>query len=319
MAEWLIEDGIGEMRALRIGDGTVLAARLAWPGALAAGEVADAVLVSRASGAPRGTARCASGEEALVSHLPAKTSEGAPLRLLITRAALSETGRHKRAQARPTEAPVRAAPSLAEALGGRVVRRFPAGQWEAIFAQAWEGVVSFAGGAISVTPTPAMTVIDVDGALPPRVLALAAIPAIARAIGQMDLGGNIAIDFPTLPTKADRAASDAALAAALAAWPHEATAMNGFGLVQLVARLERPSLRALLTSDALGAAARFLLRQAERLEAPGPLVIVAHPEVVASVRPTWREALARRTGRSIAWQAEAGLALDGGYAQIANA
>src|SRR5690606_19288587 len=81
LAEWLIEDGIGEHRAIRIDGETIAEARVHWPGELVAGTVADAVLVSRAKGSSRGTARFASGQEALVDRLPASASEGSPIRL----------------------------------------------------------------------------------------------------------------------------------------------------------------------------------------------------------------------------------------------
>jgi hypothetical protein len=319
LAEWLIERGIGETRAILLEGGEAIAAQIEWPGPLAAGEVADAVLISRAGGSARGTARFASGEEALVDALPRDASEGAPLRLAITRGALAERGRFKRAQARPSDAEVRPAPDLAERLeGARVVRRFSAGTWESLFAEAWTGALPFAGGSLVVTPTPAMTVIEIGGTLAPRALALAAVMPLAGAIRRFDLGGSVAIDFPTLADKADRKMLDEALAQALADWPHQRTAINGFGLVQLVSRLERPSLLHRFAGDRAGAAARLLLRRAEMVEAPGTLLLSAHPAVRSATRTIWLAELERRTGRTIAWHEDPGLALDAGFAQAVS-
>ena len=130
MAEWLIEEGIGEHRAILLEGGEAVAARLDWPGRLAAGQVEDAILIARASGSPRGTLRFANGEEALVDALPRDAAEGSRLRAMVTRAAIAEQGRLKLAQARPSNSPSSPPPTLAGRLCEpgmpvRTVRRFP--------------------------------------------------------------------------------------------------------------------------------------------------------------------------------------------------
>lgn len=314
MTEWLVEEGVAEHRALRLERGRIAAARVEWPGKLAAGWVIEAKLVSRDGGSARGVALAAEGEEILIDRLPKQAREGAPLRLLVTRAALDGPGRLKRAQARPSDAPL-SRPSLAERLSATVVRRFPTAEWDELIDEALAGEIAFPGGALLLAPTPAMTTIDVDGGLAPRGLALAAIPALAQALGRFDLAGSIAIDFPTLADKADRRAIDEALGEALADWPHERTAMNGFGLVQLVTRLERPSLlhRASWQRGAL--TWRRLLRRAEHLPGAGAIELAIHPSLEREREPAHLAELERRAGVSVRVRKVATLAPEAPQAQ----
>jgi hypothetical protein len=309
LSDWLVEEGIGEHRAARIAGGRIAEAKIEWPGKLSPGQVEDAVLVSRAAGSARGTARFESGEEALVDRLPRAASEGARLRLVVTRAAIAERGRLKRAQARPTEKAPRPAPSLAEALGAQVVRHFPACDWDELWAEAWSGETTYPGGTLLFADTPAMTLIDVDGP------ALPAVPAIADALRRFGVGGTVGIDFPSPADKARRRAIDDALQAALSDWPHERTAINGFGFVHLVARLERPSLLQRIGRARVSAALRHLLRRAETVSEPGALRLAMHPALEARMRPEWGEELARRTGRAVRLASDPALAIEGGFAQ----
>ncbi|WP_066552062.1 ribonuclease [Croceicoccus bisphenolivorans] len=322
MADWLVEDGIGEERAIRIEGDRIVAAKVTWPGELAAGAVVTAKLVSRTTGARRGTARLDDGTDVLVDKLPRDAAEGGPITLEVVRAAIGEAGRRKLAQARPSTKTPCPAPTLAERLRdagetARTVRRFPGTDWEELWAEAADGRIAFAGGAIVLSPTPAMTLIDIDGTLPPRALALAAVPVIADAIARFDIGGSVGIDFPTLSEKADRRAVDEALEQALSFLSHERTAMNGFGFVQVVSRLSGPSLLQRIGADRSGAAARLLLRRAESITDPGVLLLTCHPSVEKALRPQWLEDLSRRTGRQLRIVTDPTLAPEAGFAQAA--
>ena len=321
MAEWLIENGIAETRALLIEGEQVLAARIMWPGDLAAGSRTAGRLTTKLKGTRHGVAVLENGAEALVDHLPPAVTEGQSLDLVITRAAIAERGRLKRAQARIAD-PQASAPHTGWP-EGRIVRRFPAGLWDEVWNAASSGGIAFPNGEILVSVTPAMTVIDIDGIGTPRDVALAAVPAIAQALRWFDLGGNIGIDFPTLQTREDRRAVDEALAAALADWPHERTAMNGFGFVQIVARLTGPSLLHRFATARLGMAARMALRRAEVVADTGDagrvIALQVHPALTAKLKPEWLEELARRTGRAVRVDTDSALAIAAVNAQILGA
>ena len=324
-AEWLYEAGIAEERAILVSDGTILSARVEWGEGLRPGLIAEARLVKRHAGTRRGVVRFDDGAEALVDQLARETTEGARLTVRVVRAAIAEKGRTKLPVVRPAPGEAsRPALTLREEIEatGAAVRALPATSkaftangWDELVEQAQTGEIAFPGGAVIVTPTPAMTLIDIDGALPPLKLALAAVDAIADALHRMDIGGNVGIDFPTLADKKDRQQVDKALADALIDWTGERTGMNGFGFVQLVSRLERPSLVARLARHPAAAAARVLLRQAERVVEPGVLLLSAHPRVLDALEPAWEAELARRTGRTISRKSDPALALMGGFAQ----
>ncbi|KHS41600.1 ribonuclease E/G [Novosphingobium subterraneum] len=324
-ADWLHEAGIGEERAILVSGGRILSARVCWGEKVRPGLVAQARLVTRHAGSRRGVVRFDDGAEALVDQLPREATEGVSLTVRVTRAAIAERGRTKLPVVRPApgEDP-RPAPSLREELeatGASVKsvaitgRAFADNGWDELAEQAVTGEIAFAGGSIIVSPTPAMTLIDIDGTLPPLKLALSAVDVIADALHRLDIGGSVGIDFPTLHEKKDRQHVDKALGDALIDWQGERTAMNGFGFVHLVSRLERASLVARYTRFPVAAAARALLRNAERVSEPGALLLTAHPRVLAAILPAWETELASRTGRTIRRKEDPALALSGGFAQ----
>ena len=136
-----------------------------------------------------------------------------------TRPAQARAGRPQRRPARPGPdagrrtcrvRPSRSAPSAAPA------RRAGKAGWSELLEEAATGEIAFPGGALRMSPTPAMTLFDVDGEGAPAALALAGARAAAAAILRHGIGGSIGIDLPTVGNKAARQAVDRALADAAA-------------------------------------------------------------------------------------------------------
>ncbi len=304
MAEWLYEAGIGENRAILLTDNQIIEARIELPG-LRAGTVADARLTSILSPRRRGLATLDDGTEILVEPLDA-TTEGGRMRIEIVREAIPEPGAVKRTKGRITDAPLCNGPDLAmqigphRTLGLHDADRFEAAGWSELLECAENGVMSFAGGTARITLTPAMTLIDIDGTLPPQTLALAGAAAAARAIRRMGIAGNIGIDLPTVAGKAERAAIAAIIDADLPP-PFERTAVNGFGFVQIIRPRIRASLLEIIQNDPVAAAARALMRQCARSAIIGSSVITASAPIIAILHQNseWIARLERLNGGAI--------------------
>ena len=170
--------------------------------------------------------------------------------------------------------------------------------------------------ARAAAAAPAMTLFDVDGSAPPEPHTLAAARAVCQAVERHGIAGSIGIDFPTLANKAARLAVAAAIDAALPQ-PFERTGVNGFGFLQIVRRRERASIPEIVQGDPAGAAARALLRRAQRASGHGPLTLQAAPAVIARLEaePVWLEALRRQAGAEVVLQPDAALAISGTHVQ----
>jgi ribonuclease G len=318
LPEWLVERGIGETRAAVIEGGAIVEARIELAGAMRAGSIIAARVASVGTDGRNAVARDEGGAEYLLPRGAPGVSEGAKLTIEVTRQRISGSEPWKRPLARVTDERAIAAPPLA---GDELP--FPASSnifdqagWDDLVEQARTGSVAFAGGELRISPTPAMTLIDVDGYLRPDELAVRGAAEAAKAIRRLDIGGSIGIDLPPPPSKAGRQAAADAIDALLPQ-PFERTAVNGFGFIQIV----RPRLRASLVELAQDRAAfegRALLRRAA-LEPPGPKRLVAHPAVarVLESHPEWLEALSRQAGGAIGLRVDPALPISGGYAEAA--
>jgi hypothetical protein len=325
LAEWLFESGIGEDRAVLVDDGDIIEALIELPSSLRAGSVIEARLTAIVVPGRRAIATSAAGDELLVEPVAKGLTEGQAVRLEVVREAFAERGRPKLAMARISDEDPRPGPALRDRLDAVAtpahgIDAFEQAGWSELLEQAATGEIPFAGGSLRMSLTPAMTLFDVDGTLAPAELAAAGAAAAGRAIRRFGIAGSIGIDLPTLPSRADRLAAAAALDAVLPQ-PFERTAVNGFGFLQIVRRRERASLPEIVQGDRVGAAARALLRLAERTPGAGERTIHAAPAVIGRLmaHPDWTAELATRIGAPVALRADPALAISAGHVQSAYA
>lgn len=312
MPEWLIEPGIGETRYALVESEAIVEARIERDG----GPRAGSVIAARLTQSAKPTVAAADGIEFLLPRGAPGTSEGAAITIEVTREPIPGPEPWKRPLAKLAGEPPRAAPTIT----GRALP-FPAPDdelgalgWNALIDEARTGLVRFDGGELRIVATPAMTLVDVDGFLPPDALAVRGAAEAAKAIRRLDIGGSIGIDLPTSGSKAARLAAAREIDAALPQ-PFERTAVNGFGFVQIV----RPRLRASLielAADRAAFEARALLRRAA-FEPPGAKQLVAHPGVVALLEAhcEWCDQLGRQVGGLVGLRGDPALPMSGGYAE----
>ena len=323
MPEWLVEHGIGQVRAALVEDGTILEARIEHPRALIAGTVYEAQLKDIGQGGRNARAAIGRDIAVLLPDAPAGVTEGGRFNLELTREHLGGLEPWKLPLGRATDAPAAPPPPLEQRLPGRVrILQFPsAGRdeldeagWSELLEQAVEATVRFPGGELNIFRTPAMTLIDVDGSLPTDDLAIAAAIECARAIRRLGIAGSIGIDFPTIAGKAGRQAVAAAIDEQLPK-PFERTAMNGFGFLQIVRPLARPSLLDLAAQPQFEAAT--LVREAARMR--GAITLVANASAIDELKahPDWLEALARQVGGGVGLRVSPSLPKLRGHAQSA--
>ena len=320
MPEWLVERGIGETRAALIENGEIVEARIELDGAAAAGNIISARLINIGFGGRNALARDEGGREYLLPKGAAGVTEGAALTIEVTRGAIPGTESWKRCLARVSGKSLQRAPSLIEQLGAQELT-FPTSSdllgeagWNDLVEQTRSGIVRFVSGELRISPTPAMTLIDVDGYLPPEELAVMGAAEAAKAIRRLDIGGSIGIDLPTSGDKTARQNAAEAIDAHLPR-PFERTAVNGFGFVQIIRPRSRASLVE-LAQDRAAFEARALLRRAV-FERPGPKRLVAHAAIIAvlEAQSDWLDALAHQVGGAVSLRADAALPMSGGYAE----
>jgi hypothetical protein len=310
LPEWLIERGIGETRFARIEQGEIVEARILLDGIVPAGSE----LAGRLQRSGMQLFLTVDDQQYLLPHGAPGVPDGGQVRAQVLREKIPGAEPWKRPLARVVHA------SSAEPLpGGRelpltVKNELDAAGWDDLIEEARTGLVHLENGELRIFPTPAMTLIDVDGTGDLTRFATSAARSACRAILRLGIGGSIGIDFPTLEGKQARAQIASEIDRNLPQ-PFERTVLNGFGFLQIVRPRRHASLLE-LAQDRAAFEARALLRRVAK-ERTGPTRLVAHSAVLSVLerQSDWLAMLARQIGGPVTLRSDAALLIHGGYGE----
>lgn len=179
---------------------------------------------------------------------------------------------------------------------------------EALLDQAETGLFPFAQGLLSLERTRAGTIIDIDGHGDPLDINQRAATLIARLLRLYGIGGMVVIDFLGLDNRLQRQTLDNHFHAQLLTDPRpfERTAMNGFGLVQVVRARPAPSVidrvcGTLRNRACIDTLALKLLAEALRSSGAGARTLTGPPLVIARLKdwPATVAELAQQLGAPV--------------------
>lgn len=325
LAELWLDDAPAERRAALVEDGQIVEIHIQREGQLAVGEVGTARIGSKTkAGAYLITDE---GREMLVRR-GVTPPKGSKVVYCITRAAIAEPGLVKLAEARLMDelpSPLPNAETLWEArlqATGAETRR--CADISDGFELALAGASQAGDATISFQRTKAGLIFDIDGTGDAMVINITAAVEIARLLRLYQVGAMVMIDFIAVESKQDRQAIADAFRTASAAdpRPYESTAVNGFGMMQVVRARQRPSVLDILFGTRIASLsdetqALWLLRQASKSSGFGTRTITA-PTAVATllVAPDWqqyRQDVERMTGAALAIVADAAMS---GYGHV---
>lgn len=325
LAELWIDDAPGERRAALVRSGHIVEIHIQRDRHFVVGEIGSARVDSKAKAGAYVTAE--DGRQILVRRGTGLT-EGSKAIYQVTREAIAEPGLIKLAEAQLIEALPSFVPT-AESLweerlnaAGANVRR------NADISDAFEPALagsSQAGDAIiSFQRTKAGLVFDIDGTGNPMELNIAAAREIARLLRLYQVGAMVMIDFIAVESKQDRQKIADAFRDASAddPRPFESTAVNGFGMMQVVRARPRPSVLDHLFGTRIASLsdetqALWLLHEACGSKGFGARTISAPPPVAILLSThQWRQQrqmCERMTGAPLVIVADAAMA---GYGHV---
>lgn len=296
LAELWLDDAPGERRAALVEDGQIVEVHIQRDLHAALGEIGVGRIDRKA---PSGAYLvCEDGREFLVRGKMA-LPEGASSAFEVMREAIAEPGRLKPAEARLIEQ-LPEAPTTREALWTKRIDMPLADTKKRVsisdaFDCAIAGASQVGDVLVSFQRTKAGLVFDVDGTGDAFGINLVAAKEVARLLRLYQVGGMAMIDFVSVDSKTKRQeiaeAFDAA--AAVDGRPFERSAINGFGLMQVVRSRPRPSVLDQLFGTRIASLsdetqALWLLRDAARSSGFSTRTIKARPELLRLLElPTW--------------------------------
>lgn len=312
MADIAFEPAPGEIRAILFENGVAVELHSFRPGHGALGTVSDARIITKSG--PRAYLRLSGGEEALLNISPGQ-AEGATIRVEIIREQMSEPGNVKLAVVKASEDALTsgdAATRWQAALTARADAVIAADTgFDDHFDSAFTGRSDADGATIWFERTKAGLVFDVDGIGDARAVNRAAAAEIARLLRLFQIGGAAIIDFLGMENRQARTDIANAFDAASAADPRgfERTAVNGFGLMQVIRAKSRPSLLDTLCGVRRASASDQtmllqLLREAARSQGVGIRHCVTAPALAAQLGQTGWQSLVDEVARSVGARVE---------------
>ena len=301
------DDAPGERRAAFVENGNIVEIHIQRDALWALGEC-GAGRIDRKT--PSGAYVIADDNSELLLRSKMGAPEGARIMFEVTREAIAEPGRNK-----PPEIILRE--GVCEPLMGKDAlweARVASLGLSAINASIAEGFdVAIAGQSqrgdvtISFQRTKAGLVFDIDGIGDAFAINMVAATEIARLLRLYQVGAMVLIDFVSMESKAQRTQIAEAFDAASVADPRpfERTAINGYGMMQVVRARPRPSVLDQLFGTRIAALsdetkAYWLLRAVAQSTGFGTRTVTAQPDVATLLQSerwaAWRAAAVRLAG-----------------------
>ncbi len=325
MTELWLDDAPGECRAALIEDGAIVEIHIQRDLNLVLGECGTGRIDRKT---PSGAYIVTDNGAELLVRGATRGAEGERIAFAVTREAIAEPGRAKPPEAKLLE-------NLPDIISGKKAlwaARLGNMKADATTAQSigdafdcgLAGASHIDNVTVSFQRTKAGLVFDIDGIGNPFEINIVAAQEIARLLRLYQVGGMVMIDFVSVETKEQRKAIAQAFdgAAARDMRPFERSAINGYGLMQVVRARPRPSVldhlfgtRIATLSDETQA--YRLLREVSRSTGFGRRVLTAGPEVATVLAlPQWQPLRAqceRLTGATLEVVVDAGLT---GYGHV---